>query len=209
MRRADRAPTAAPARPCQRDIPGRSSDRDQKTGKQEEIVKTLDADRDGRPEILIVIDPKSGQTASRAEDTDYDGTLDAKNAYLPDGRLASREEDTNQDGKPDRWLVYDGSDTATRVEVDHLRRQPRRLLSVPGMAWWSGRRDRTPTARQTPRQYVAGRRDVEIEMRTSMVSWTRTPTSASGVPTRVERDKNQDGKTGRLQVLRGSNQPGS
>ncbi|NJN83524.1 MAG: fused MFS/spermidine synthase, partial [Caldilineaceae bacterium] len=37
---------------------------------------------------------------------------------LPDGRLANRDEDTNQDGKVDRWIVYDGNSSASRVEVD-------------------------------------------------------------------------------------------
>src|SRR4030095_1941964 len=112
-------PTAAPQRPCQREIPDSIFEtQTKKTGKDEQIVKTLDADRDGKPELQVIVDPKSGQTVSRQEETDFDGKLDAKNAYLPDGRLASREEDTDADGKPDRFLTYDGADTASRVEVD-------------------------------------------------------------------------------------------
>jgi hypothetical protein len=56
---------------------------------------------------VIVID-EVGQTTSRSEDTDYDGSLDAKNAYLADGRLGSRER-TRTRRQADRWIIYDGN----------------------------------------------------------------------------------------------------
>jgi antitoxin component YwqK of YwqJK toxin-antitoxin module len=192
-------PTAAPARPCQRDIPDSIFETEtKKTGKQEQVVKTLDADRDGRPEIQILIDPKSGQTLSRSEDTDYDGTLDAKNTYQPDGLLDAREEDTNQDGKPDRWLQYDGQQTATRVEVDRnfdgtrdgfFQYQAGVLIFEEHDTNGDGKVDRRV-------EYVVGKRNVEIEDGNhDGVMDARTYFDASGVPTRIERDKNQDGKT--------------
>jgi hypothetical protein len=192
-------PTAAPSRPCQRDIPDSIFETEtKKTGKQEQVVKTLDADRDGRPEIQILIDPASGQTLSRSEDTDYDGTLDAKNTYQPDGLLDAREEDTNQDGKPDRWLTYDGQQTASRVEVDRngdgardgfFQYQAGVLVFEEHDTNNDGKIDRRV-------EYVSGARNVEIEdANHDGVMDSRTYFEANGVPTRIERDKNQDGKT--------------
>ena len=96
-------PTAAPKRPCQRDIPDQIFDtKTVKENKQERIVKTLDADRDGKPEIKITIDPKSGAVLTREEDTDFDGKLDATNTYLPDGRLdvARRGHEPGRQARP-------------------------------------------------------------------------------------------------------------
>jgi antitoxin component YwqK of YwqJK toxin-antitoxin module len=191
-------PTAAPKRPCQREIPDSIFEtKTVKDGKQERIVKTLDADRDGRPEIKITIDPKSGRVLTREEDTDFDGTLDSVNTYLPDGRLAARAEDTNQDGKPDRWLTYDGGETATRVEVDRnfdgtrdgfLQYQAGVLVYEEYDNNGDGKIDRRI-------EYVAGKRSVEIEDTTlDGVMDSRTYFDDKGLPTRVERDKNQDGK---------------
>lgn len=190
--------TAAPKKPCQREIPDSIFEtKTVKDGKQERIVKTLDADRDGRPEIKITIDPKSGRVLTREEDTDFDGTLDAVNTYLPDGRLASRAEDTNQDGKPDRWITYDGADTATRVEVDRnfdgtrdgfLQYQNGVLAYEEYDNNGDGKIDRRI-------EYVAGKRTLEIEdSNLDGVMDARTYFDDHGLPTRVERDKNQDGK---------------
>jgi antitoxin component YwqK of YwqJK toxin-antitoxin module len=191
-------PTAAPKRPCQREIPDQIFDtKTVKVDKQERIVKTLDADRDGKPEIKITIDPKSGAVLTREEDTDFDGKLDATNTYLPDGRLSSRAEDTNQDGKPDRWLDYGGTDTAVRVEVDRnfdgkrdgfLQYQNGILVYEEYDNNYDGKVDRRI-------EYVAGKRAVEIEDTTlDGVMDTKTFFDAKGLPARTEKDKNQDGK---------------
>ncbi|MFI5314636.1 MAG: hypothetical protein ACHQ6T_02965 [Myxococcota bacterium] len=191
--------TAAPKRPCQREIPDSIFEtKTVKDGKRELIIKTLDADRDGRPEIRITIDAKTGRTLTREEDTDFDGTLDSVNTYLPDGRLGSRAEDTNQDGKPDRWLTFDGGETATRVEVDRnfdgtrdgfLQYQNGVLLYEEYDNNGDGKIDRRI-------EYVAGKRTVEIEdTNLDGIMDSRTYFDDKGIPTRVERDKNQDGKT--------------
>jgi len=192
-------PTAAPKRPCQREIPDSIFETKKvKNGKQEVLVKTLDADRDGRPEIKITIDPKSGQVLTREEDTDFDGTLDSVNTYLPDGRLASRAEDTNQDGKPDRWLTYDGGDTAVRVEVDRNfdGRRDGSLQYQAGMLLYEEYDNNGDGKVDRRIEYVAGKRSVEIEDTTlDGVMDARTYFDARGLPTRIEKDKNQDGKT--------------
>jgi antitoxin component YwqK of YwqJK toxin-antitoxin module len=200
--------TAAPRRPCQRDIPDSIFEtKTVKDGKRELLVKTLDADRDGKPEIKITIDPKTGQVLTREEDTDYDGTLDAVNTYLPDGRLKERAEDTNQDGKPDRWLTYDGNETAVRIEVDRnfdgkrdgfLQYQAGVLAYEEYDNNYDGKVDRRI-------EYVNGKRHVEIEdTNRNGVMDSRTYFDDHGVLTRVERDKNEDGKADVIEYFEGT-----
>lgn len=113
----DSDPKSAPAPPFERDIPDTLFEREiVGKGKDQKLVKSLDSDRDGRPEIEIVYDGRSGELLSRSEDTDYDGLLDTQNTY-EDSQIVARNEDTNHDGQADRWTEYvDG--TGTRVEVD-------------------------------------------------------------------------------------------
>jgi hypothetical protein len=113
----DTDPLSAPTPPQERDIPDTLYEREtRQVGKEKRVVKTLDADRDGRPEIQIVFDEKTGEMLSRAEDTDYDGLLDTQNTY-EDQQIIERSEDTDHDGQPDRWTYYEDG-RGTRVEVD-------------------------------------------------------------------------------------------
>jgi hypothetical protein len=107
-------PLAAPTRPYERQIPESIFDtvQDKKTGR---VTKTLDADRDGRTELQIEFD-EMGRVLNRAEDTNYDGLLDAYNTYR-DGQIVQRSEDTNHDGVPDRWVSYENG-RGTREEID-------------------------------------------------------------------------------------------
>ncbi len=56
-------------------------------GDDERIVKTLDADRDGQPEIEIRMDGRTGQLLTRSEDTNYDGTFDSTTTYDQLGKV--------------------------------------------------------------------------------------------------------------------------
>lgn len=110
-------PLAAPSLPHEREIPESLYEKERR--KEEGgtyVYKTLDADRDGRPEIQIVQDAKTGAVVRRAEDSNYDGSLDTHNSY-ESGELTERTVDTNHDGQPDRWVRYE-ADRASRVEVD-------------------------------------------------------------------------------------------
>lgn len=80
------------------------------------LVKTLDADRDGRPEVELTFDARGDQLIERAEDSNYDGRLDVTNFYA-EFQIVRRTEDRNHDGRPDRWLYYD-SERVARMEVD-------------------------------------------------------------------------------------------
>ncbi len=111
-------PLTAPAKPYERKLPDSIYDVERKKeGRKVRVHKTLDADRDGRPEIEIVFDHQSGAILSRSEDTNYDGVLDTHNTYK-DGSVVLRTEDTNHDGMPDRWVHYDSNGQGSKVEVD-------------------------------------------------------------------------------------------
>ncbi|HTO54451.1 MAG TPA: hypothetical protein VMR50_13790 [Myxococcota bacterium] len=200
--------TAAPKRPCQREIPDSIFEtKTVKQGKQELLVKTLDADRDGKPEIKITIDPKTGQVLTREEDTDFDGTLDAVNTYLPDGRLKERAEDTNNDGKPDRWLTYDGGETATRVEVDRNFDGKRDgfLQYQNGVLAYEEYDNNNDGKIDRRIEYTNGKRTVEIEdTNLNGVMDSRTYFNDKGVLVRVERDKNEDGKPDVFEYFEGT-----
>jgi antitoxin component YwqK of YwqJK toxin-antitoxin module len=200
--------TAAPKRPCQRDIPDSIFEtKTVKDGKRELIVKTLDADRDGKPEVKITIDAKTGQVLTREEDTDFDGTLDAVNTYLPDGRLKERAEDTNQDRKPDRWLIYDGNETAQRVEVDRNFDGKRDgfLQYQNGVLAYEEYDNNNDGKIDRRIEYVNGKRHVEIEdTNLNGVMDSRTYFDDKGVLTRVERDKNEDGKPDVIEYFEGT-----
>ena len=68
-----------------------------------EVTKrTLDADRDGKPEEIRYFDAK-GEMVRREQDQNYDGTLDCFSTYV-NGKLVKRTLDNNADGKPDVWV---------------------------------------------------------------------------------------------------------
>ena len=110
-------PMAAPRPPYERKLPDSIFDTTRsQAGQKERITKTLDADRDGQPEVEMVFDADSGELMTRSEDTDYDGVLDAVHRY-EGGVVVERIEDTNHDGKPDRWTAYE-NEVGSRKEVD-------------------------------------------------------------------------------------------
>ena len=111
-------PLAAPVARPSRELPDSIFEIEHTVeGRQERIRETLDADRDGRPEIVVTTDGKSGHRLTRAEDTNYDGNLDSTTTYEETGKISALQEDTDHDGVPDRWTRYkDG--LGDRVEVD-------------------------------------------------------------------------------------------
>ncbi len=187
-----------PAPPCEREIPDSIFDKTvRKDGRKERVVKTLDADRDGRPEIEIVHDGKTGRVISRAEDTDYDGVLDAHNSYDDEGKIASTQEDTNNDGVPDRWVDYEnGSGTRMEVDRDFDGKRDGFYTYANGTVQFEehdtngdGKIDRRVDFEG--RRRVTERSDADYDGRMDSTTYF----DARGVPTRNERDTNGDGKT--------------
>ncbi|MBW2275236.1 MAG: hypothetical protein JRG96_18370, partial [Deltaproteobacteria bacterium] len=76
----------------------------------------LDADGDGKPEIVRYVDPRSGRRVRQEEDRNYDGVMDSWVDYAG-GDIAARVLDTNDDGKPDVWERYRSGVMISR-EVD-------------------------------------------------------------------------------------------
>ena len=79
-----------------------------KWGNDKEIdveAPSLDADRDGEPEEVRYVDPKTGVLLFKEEDRDYDGRMDSWTRY-EGGLVAEIQRDTDGDGKVDEWQSY-------------------------------------------------------------------------------------------------------
>jgi hypothetical protein len=124
---AERAdPRVAPRAPRERALPLAIFDRDTATlpagtweGQSRElelVVRSLDADQDGKPEQIRYFDERSGELLRMEQDRDYDGDIDTWSTFAA-GELARRLLDTNDDGEPDAWEEYRG-DRMTAREVD-------------------------------------------------------------------------------------------
>jgi hypothetical protein len=125
---AERAdPRTAPEAPKDRELPMAIFEKQKVTipakawgdnARELEVVKrTLDADRDGKPEEIRYFDAK-GVMLRREQDRDYDGKLDTFSNYTQE-KLARRELDTNADGKIDAWERYqDGRMVSREIDRD-------------------------------------------------------------------------------------------
>lgn len=69
------------------------------------IRLVLDADSDGKPELVRFLDPASRELLREEADRNYDGVLDAWKTYT-DGKLQTRVLDENDDGNPDVFETY-------------------------------------------------------------------------------------------------------
>jgi len=76
----------------------------------------LDADGDGRPELVRFVDRATGELVREEQDRNYDGVLDAWLRF-EDGAVASRTLDGNDDGNPDVFETYRDGRVAVR-ELD-------------------------------------------------------------------------------------------
>jgi len=76
----------------------------------------LDADGDGKPEIVRYVDPKTRLRVRQEEDRNYNGLMDSWTDYER-GEIATRVLDSNDDGNPDLWERYRGGVAIAR-EVD-------------------------------------------------------------------------------------------
>lgn len=69
------------------------------------LRRSMDVDRDGRPEEIRYVDPGSGLLIRSEHDLDYDGELDAWTTY-ESGTPVVRVLDSDGDGKSDVWERY-------------------------------------------------------------------------------------------------------
>jgi hypothetical protein len=116
-------PRIAPKAPVDRDLPVAIFDSEEieippgamgNTDSMLVIRRSLDADRDGKPEQVRYIDKGTGEMIRKEADRDYDGTLDTWQTYGGDW-LEERTLDTNNDGRVDTWERYWGGLMIERV----------------------------------------------------------------------------------------------
>ncbi len=116
-------PRIAPRAPVDRDLPVAIFDSEEieippgtmgNTDSMLVIKRSLDADRDGKPEQIRYIDKGTGEMIRKEADRDYDGALDTWQTYGGDW-LDERTLDTNNDGRVDTWEKYWGGLMIERV----------------------------------------------------------------------------------------------
>jgi antitoxin component YwqK of YwqJK toxin-antitoxin module len=107
-------PRTASRAPQERDLPLGIFDREDVdiasgTWGNEEALRlrklSLDADGDGKLELVRYVDPQTGEIIRQEEDRNYDGMTDAWSEYRS-GRIVLRVLDGNDDGNPDAWEHY-------------------------------------------------------------------------------------------------------
>ena len=191
-------PLSSPPVPYVREIPDSVFDTQERVvGGDAKVVKSLDADRDGRPEMEKVYDDRSGRLESVAQDTNYDGRMDSQLEYGAEGEIVATLEDADHDGTPDRFVQFENGRGA-RVEVDRNNDGVRDAFQVyAGDALAYEEYDDDNDGRVNRRvEYRDRARSVEMEDRDAdgtMDLWTYY--APDGRPIRVERDtRRQDGK---------------
>ncbi len=178
-------------------------------GDDERIVKTLDADRDGQPEIAIRMDGKTGQLLTRSEDTNYDGTFDSTTTYDQLGNVEALAEDTNHDGVADRWTDY-RDDVGERVEVDRDFDGIRDGFYTyeDGTLAYEEHDTNNDGVIDRRVEYVARRRTLELEDRDfSGIMDFKIFYDEREIPVRTELDTNEDGQTDVWEYYEGSDLP--
>ncbi len=118
-------PISAPYAPTLRDVPSGlfnieevtiPAGRWQNPGDLKLLRRSLDADRDGKPEEIRYEDMRTGQVIRTEHDTDYDGKMDSWVTYET-GKPVVRVQDNNGDGRGDSWERFVG-DRAVAKTLD-------------------------------------------------------------------------------------------
>jgi len=71
------------------------------------VRELFDEDGDGRPDRVVMLDPRTEQELRVEEDTNLDGRTDTWVEYR-NGQVARQRRDTDHDGSPDSWSFYRG-----------------------------------------------------------------------------------------------------
>ena len=191
-------PSPLPPHPRTASCPTRSSiASERKQGQRTLLLKTLDADRDGRAEIEIAYDQKSGKLLSRQEDTDYDGLFDVAE-HLRRARPGDRAQRGHQRRRTDRSLDHLRRRDARRASRSTATATACATASTPIATAGAPSRSTTPTttgrstaASSTPSTAATSRSRIAI----STGAWRCARSTVPGdVPVRAEIDRSGDGK---------------
>ncbi len=168
-------------------------------GKRSVIARSLDADRDGKPEEVRYFDEKTKLMVRAEEDRDFDGRIDVWSSF-EGGALVARELDENGDGKPDAWERYANGRMTSR-EVDRDGNGVRDAFYVyQGDALVEERHDTRNTGHIDRIVHYSGRHLTRTEEdrdgNGAMDTWSTYGLDDHGleVVVRVERDSTGDGK---------------
>jgi len=118
-------PRVAPTAPVERDLPvaifeiSRMRVKSGTWGNERDVDverRMLDADQDGKPELVRYVDLQSKYVIHQEADTNFDGVTDSWTHYEW-GAPTYRVLDSNDDGRPDAWEFY-ANGRATSREID-------------------------------------------------------------------------------------------
>lgn len=208
-------PRVAPFAPVDRDLPEEIFDVEAVTvpantwGEHPPYAalrQVLDADGDGKPELIRWVDRETGAMLGQEADLDYDGRTDAWNVYAG-GVVVRRRLDQTGDGQPDTWDRFEGGRAVERerdrdddgVRDVFYRYEGSRLVEERHDANNDGRVDLVI-------HYVDGRRDrseEDLDRDGRMDTWTTwvvDPATGAERVARKERDRAGDGAADTVEV---------
>lgn len=169
------------------------------------IAQSLDADGDGKPELVRYVDRESKLPVRQEEDRNYDGVTDTWSDYEW-GEVVARVLDSNDDGNPDVWERYEnGRMTSKEIDRDDdgvrdafYRYDGRSLVLERHDADNDGRIDRIIYFEKRHRV----RAEEDLDRNGRMDTWT-TFTLVDGVElvSRIERDSKGRGSADTLEFF--------
>ncbi|MGE4652134.1 MAG: hypothetical protein AAEJ53_14700 [Myxococcota bacterium] len=168
------------------------------------IELSVDADRDGFPELLRYLDPASDELIRSEQDSDYDGRIDIWQDYAS-GVLLARRVDRDGDGRADLWEEYeDGFATSRKLDQDGNGRvnayyQWRDGSLVVEQHDVDGDGEMNRIARYQDRLLVRDEEDLDGDGSMDRLT-TYASVAGEEVAVRIERDSNSDGKMDLIEI---------
>ncbi|NRA07893.1 MAG: hypothetical protein HRU02_07000 [Myxococcales bacterium] len=165
---------------------------------------SLDADRDGSPELLRYLDLESDELIRSEQDSDYDGRIDIWQDYAA-GVLCSRRIDRDGDGRADLWEEYaDGWATSRKLDRngdgranEYYQWRDGSLVVERHDADGDGEMNRI--VRYQDRLLVRDDEDLDGDGRMDR-STTYATIAGDEVAVRIERDNNGDGSMDLIEI---------
>ena len=169
------------------------------------VKRSIDADRDGKPEEIRYFDRASGQLIRKEVDRNYDGTLDTWQSYKG-GAVHVRIIDTNDDGRPDVWETYRSGRMAERQIDRNSDGGKDAFYKFRGESLVEERHDRNDDGQidliVTYRNREKAEQQEDRSDNGRIDTWTSFRTvGIEELPFRVERDSDDTGKVNVIEVF--------